>query len=426
MAQGKTRLRSMFDSVFHRPQMKAVNGYFQTFTAYQPAFSTWTGGIYEAELTRSIIESGANHASKLKPEVQGMAHNAATRALSHQPNPWQTTPQFIKRVYTMLHVNDTALIVPIFAQDNITHVGYYPVLPSQCTAYDVDGELWLKLDFAVGQSVYVEWSRCGVLTRHQYKSDLFGDGTNVLKPTLELLHLQNEGEQNAIKQSAAIRFIGKLSQNRNEGDKEKARTDFNKQLDVNNAGGIAVYDRVFDEVTQIMPQNYTVDAAQMERIEKSAFRFFGTCEDVVMNRANEETYNAFYEGNIETFAVQLGYVLTNMTFTPEEIQRGCEIMFSANRLEFASNSTKLSIATAMFDRGIFSGNQVADIFQAPHYEGGDRHVIRGEYIDLDLISEHTAEAAASAAQTNANIAISDNPQSALALTQGGKDADQTE
>lgn len=355
-----------------------------------------------------------------------MAHNAATRALSHQPNPWQTTPQFIKRVYTMLHVNDTALIVPIFAQDNITHVGYYPVLPSQCTAYDVDGELWLKLDFAVGQSVYVEWSRCGVLTRHQYKSDLFGDGTNVLKPTIELLHLQNEGEQNAIKQSAAIRFIGKLSQNRNEGDKEKARTDFNKQLDVNNAGGIAVYDRVFDEVTQITPQNYTVDAAQMERIEKSAYRFFGTCEDVVMNRANEETYNAFYEGNIETFAVQLGYVLTNMTFTPEEIQRGCEIMFSANRLEFASNSTKLSIATAMFDRGIFSGNQVADIFQAPHYEGGDLHVIRGEYIDLDLISEHTAEAAASAAQTNANIAISDNPQSALALTQGGKDADQTE
>ena len=59
----------MFDSVFHGKQMQAVNGYFSTFTAYQPSFTTWTGGIYEAELTRSIIESGANHASKLKPEV---------------------------------------------------------------------------------------------------------------------------------------------------------------------------------------------------------------------------------------------------------------------------------------------------------------------------------------------------------------------
>ena len=53
----------------------------------------------------------------------------------------------------------------------------------------------------------------------------------MLNPTLELLHAQNEGEQNAIKQNAFIRFIGKLSQNRNDADKEKAQKDFNKQLD---------------------------------------------------------------------------------------------------------------------------------------------------------------------------------------------------
>ena len=416
----------MFDAVFHRPQMLAVNGYFSTFTAYQPTFTSWTGGIYEAELTRSIIESGANHASKLKPEITGTAQSHATASLAYQPNPWMTTPQFIKRIYTMLQVNDTALIIPLFADDNVTHVGYYPVLPSTCTAYDVGGELWLKLDFPTSESVYVEWSRCGVMTRHQYRSDLFGDGTNVLNPTLELMHAQTEGELNAIKQNAFIRFIGKLSQNRNDTDKEKAQKDFNKQLDPTNAGGIAVYDRIFDEVKQITPTSYTVDAAQMERIEKSAYRFFGTSEDVVLNKANEETYNAFYEGNIETFAVQLGFVLTAMTFTKNEIAHGNEIMFSANRLEFASNQTKLNVATAMFDRGVFNGNQVADIFQAPHYEGGERHVIRGEYIDLALISEHTAEQAAQAAQTNANIALSETVGKPQDKGQGGNDAKQAE
>lgn len=427
MARLKPRLRSMFDAVFHRPQMLAVNGYFSTFTAYQPSFTTWTGGIYEAELTRSIIESGANHASKLKPEISGTAQSQATASLAYQPNPWMTTPQFIKRIYTMLQVNDTALIIPLFADDNITQIGYYPVLPNRCTAYDVGGELWLKLDFSTSQSVYVEWSRCGVMTRHQYKSDLFGDGTNVLNPTLELMHAQTEGELNAINQNAFIRFIGKLSQNRNDADKEKAQADFNKQLDPKNAGGIAVYDRLFDEVKQITPTSYTVDAAQMERIEKAAYRFFGTSEDVVLNKANEETYNAFYEGNIETFAVQLGYVLTTMTFTKNEIAHGNQIMFSANRLEFASNQTKLNVATAMFDRGVFNGNQVADIFQAPHYEGGERHVIRGEYIDLGLISEHTAEAAASAAATNANIALADQlGQPTGGKSEGKDDASETE
>ena len=64
---------------------------------------------------------------------------------------------------------------------------------------------------------------------------------------------------------------------------------------------------------------------------------------------------------------------------------------------------------ALFDRGIWCGNDVADVFQTAHYEGGDKHVIRGEYIDLALISEHTADDAAQAALTNAAIALIDNP-----------------
>lgn len=402
--------RSLFDAVFHRPQQKAVDGYFSTFTAYAPTFTTWEGGLYEAELTRSIIESGADHASKLKPEVSGSAQPAAARALAQQPNPWMTTPQFIKRVWTMLQVNDTALIVPIMGADGGAICGYYPALPRQCTAYDVDGELWLELGFPTGDSTLVEWSRVGVMTRHQYESDLFGDGTNVLQPTLELMHAQGEAEQTAIRQGAAVRFIGKLSQNRDPKDADNARRTFNKQLSTDNAGGIAVYDKLFSEVQQVTPQSYTVDAAQMERIEKSAYRFFGSSEEVVLNKADEDTYNSFYEGRIEPFAVQLGFVMTAMTYTPNELAHGNQIMFSANRLEFASNTTKLNVAVALFDRGVWSGNQVADVFQSAHYDGGDRHVIRGEYIDLSLISEHTAEQAAQAAQTNANVAAIDGQQ----------------
>ena len=169
---------------------------------------------------------------------------------------------------TMLQVNDTALIVPMLSDDGATITGYYPILPGQCTAYDVDGALWLMLTFPTGDETLVEWSRVGVMTRHQYRSDLFGDGTNVLQPTLELMHAQNEAEQAAIKQGAAIRFIGKLSQNRNDGDRDKARKEFNAQLSADNAGGIAVYDKIFSDVEQVAPQSYTVDAAQMERIEE--------------------------------------------------------------------------------------------------------------------------------------------------------------
>lgn len=399
--------RSLFDAVFHRPVIKAANGYFTTFTAYNPVFTTWQGGIYEAELSRSAIEAGADHASKLKPEIAGTAKAQATRSLRMQPNPWQTTPQFIRRIWTILQVNETCLIVPI-TDSYGNHIGYWPVLPSMCEAYDVDGAAWLKLTFPGANQTYVEWSRVGVLTRHQYRSDLFGDGTDALKPTLELMHTENEAEQNAIRQSAAVRFIGKLSMNLDIEEMRKRQKEFNEQnLGVENAGGIAVYDRSFESVVQVKPESYTVDVAQMERIEKSVYRYFGTNEDIILNQASEEVFNSFYEGRIEPFAVQLGMVLTTMTFTPYEISCGNEITFSANRLEFASNVTKLNVATALFDRGIWCGNDVADVFQTAHYDGGDRHVIRGEYIDLSYISEHTVGARDKAALTNAAIALID-------------------
>lgn len=408
MAQ-RFSIRSLFDAVFHRPVYKAVDGYFSTFTAYAPVFTSWQGGIYEAELTRSAIESGAEHASKLKPEIAGIAKPQATRALRTMPNPWQTTPQFVKRIFTMLSVNDTCLVVKMRDQFG-THNGYYPVLPSRCSAYDVNGQLWLQLTFPDGSNTYVEWSDVGVLTRHQYRSDLFGDGGDALRPTLELMHAENEAEQNAIRQNAAIRFIGKFSQNLKPDAMRERQKEFNEQnLGTENAGGIAVYDRGFENVIQVKPTTYTVDTAQMQRIEKSVYRYFGTNEDIICNRADENTFNSYYEGRIEPFAVQLGSVLTAMTYTPYEISCGNEITFSANRLQFASNTTKLSVATQMFDRGIWCGNQVADVFQSAHYEGGEKHVIRGEYIDLALISEHTIDEAKSAAKTNAAVALIDNP-----------------
>ena len=406
---GFNLIRSMFATVFHRPVAKAVDGYFKTFTAYAPVFTSWQGGIYEAELTRSAIESGADHASKLKPEIAGTAKPRATRSLLLQPNPWQTTPQFIRRIWTMLQVNETCLIVPI--NDSLgLHVGYWPVLPSMCEVYDVGGDAWLKLSFPGEGETFVEWSKVGVLTRHQYRSDLFGDGTDALRPTLELMHAENEAEQNAIRQGAAIRFIGKFAMNLDTEEMRKRQREFNEQnLGAENAGGIAVYDRSFDNVVQVKPNSYTVDAAQMERIEKSVYRYYGTNEDIILNRASEEVFNSFYEGRIEPFAVQLGSVLTCMTFTAQEITRGNMITFSANRLEFASNQTKLQVATALFDRGIWCGNDVADVFQTAHYEGGDKHVIRGEYIDLALITEHTTDERDKAALTNAAIALIDNP-----------------
>ena len=44
-----------------------------------------------------------------------------------------------------------------------------------------------------------------------------------------------------------------------------------------------------------------------------------------------------------------------------------------------SNADKLNVSSQLLDRGIFSINDVRDIWNLPHVEGGDERIIRGEY-----------------------------------------------
>ena len=71
-----------------------------------------------------------------------------------------------------------------------------------------------------------------------------------------------------------------------------------------------------------------------------------------------------------------------MLFTTKELAFGNSVMFSANRLQYASNTTKLNVSTQLFDRGLITMNQVMDIWNMNHVEGGERK-IRGEYVELD-------------------------------------------
>ena len=418
--------RSLHDLIFgthDQATSQAVGGYFKTLTAYSTVFSSWDGGLYEAALTRSAIEAGARQASKLEPNITGTAEPQATRTLLTSPNPWATMPQFISRVWTCLMVNGRCIIVPVVGADGVTQVGYAIALPNQCEVKQGrDGTPWLHMRFASGDETWIEWARVGVMTRHQYRNDLFGDGGNPLDQTLQLLSAQEQAEMAAIENGAQVRFLGKLGMNLSPDDLRKKRKEFNESnLSTDNAGGIAIYDASFQDVKQLTPQSWTIDTSEMERIRGNVHDYFGTNDDILHSSWSEDEWNAFYEGMIEPFAVQLGSVLTAMTFSTFEIANHNSITFAANRLEYASNATKVSVVTNLVDRGVMTTNEARDILQMPPVEDGDKRIIRGEYIDASLISEHTVEDAQAALAANA-LSNSTQPQPQT----GGNDATTTQ
>ena len=61
---------------------------------------------------------------------------------------------------------------------------------------------------------------------------------------------------------------------------------------------------------------------------------------------------------------------------------GNAIFFSANRLQYASNATKLSVSTQLFDRALLNRNGVMDIWNMAHVEDGGKYYIRKEYTEV--------------------------------------------
>ena len=89
--------------------------------------------------------------------------------------------------------------------------GYYTVLPSRCEIVEANGTEWLRYHFSSGDCGAVELNRCGLLTKHQYKDDFFGENNSALTPTMELINIQNQGIKEGIKNSASFRFMARLT-----------------------------------------------------------------------------------------------------------------------------------------------------------------------------------------------------------------------
>ena len=377
----------LIDKIFPKQaQDKKIDGYFKTLNAYTPAFATYEGGIYEMELTRAAIHSFASLCSKLKPEMQGSAYKNLERKLQFKPNPYMDTSKFIYRVATILSVNTTAFIVPLYGQDYETIVGYYPLLPQRTELVSVGGEPWLRYRFANGEKAAIELSRVGIMTSHQYKDDFFGDGNGALLPTLKLLDIQKQGIEEGVKQSAMLRFMAKVGQTLRPEDLNKERDRFAADnLSQENSSGVMMFDAKYSEVKQIDSKPFIVDADQMKLIQTSVYNYFGTNEKILQNNYSEDEWNAYYEGKIEPFALQLSLVMSNMTYSQTELGFGNQIIFTANRMQYASNSTKLQVSSQLFDRGILTTNQVMDIWNMAHVEDGDKRYIRKEYTEVSKL-----------------------------------------
>ena len=395
-----------FSKLFGKAKVKKQMGqYFQMLDGYTPIFSTFDGGVYEMELTRACIHTFATHCSKLMPHVTGPDSLGLQAVLDGRPNLFMTTAQFIYKVATIYETKNTCFIVPVLdAFDRIT--GYYPVNPQQVEVLEVAGEPWLRYTFNNGEKAAIELSRCGVVSKFLYKNDIKGENNAALLPTLQLLNTQNQGIAEGIKNSASFRFMATINNFAKGDDLAKERKKWVEENLGADAGGLALFPNTYSNVQHLQSQAKIVDPEQLKIIQDRVFIYFGSNEEVLLNKAVGDGWSAYYEGKVEPFALQLSQAMTCMSFDEKQRigKKARGIVWSANRLQYMTNADKLQVSSQMFDRGILSTNDVMDIWNLPHVEDGDKRYIRKEYTEisqLDQVAQLQAELTAAQNALNA-------------------------
>ena len=374
---------SLFDLFFKKapkPKESQYEGKFKMLSGYEPTFTSWRGGLYENELIRSAINARATHISKLKFEIKGSAKPALQNKLLKGPNEFQTWSQFLYRVSTILDVHNTAFIVPIF--DKYGEIsGVFCPLPARCEIAQYNDKPWLRYEFTFGQKAAIELENTGILTKFQYKSDIFGESNAALDPTMELIHIQNQGIEEGVKSAATYRFYAQVNNFSKANDLAEERKRFSEENFSKDAqgGGLLLFPNTYTNINQVKSEPFVVQADEMKLIEKNVYQYFMVNEDVLQNKAYGDAWSAFYEGAIEPFAIQFSDVMTRMLFTFREQGAGNMIMLTANRLQYMTNKDKLDVSSQLLDRGIISINDARQIWNLPPVDDGDLRIIRGEY-----------------------------------------------
>ena len=386
----------LFEKIFGRKPVEPKGQYvgeYKLLNGYTPVFRRFDGSIYESELVRAAINTIAVHCGKLQVTIQGSAKPALQTKLKKGPNEISTWSQFMTRLATIWLVHNTAFIVPVFDQYGEIS-GVYPILPDNCEVVGYkQGKTvvpYLRYKFRWGETAAIELENVGIMTRFQYRNDLFGENNNALMPTMDLIAYQAQAIREGCAAGASYRFMAKLTNFAKAEDLRKERQRFTEENFSREAqgGGMLLFPNTYSDIKQIEAKPFIINADQEKLVRDSVYNYFGVNENVMQNKAYGDAWSAFYEGVIEPFAIQFSEVMTKMLFTFREQAAGAAVTATANRLQYMTNADKLNVSAQMMDRGLMSRNEIREIWNLPPVDGGDELMIRAEYVNA---AERTEE-----------------------------------
>ena len=355
-------------------QIEIIEGQKATFTPYK-------GDFHEDADVLACVDTIARNGAKMHPRhirnFKGTMENVKGnlyKLLTKQPNEIQNAYKFYYQVIADLELYNNSLVY-IQRDADLRVTGLYPLEYSEIKLYEYQDKIWIKFRFGRGKERFIPYDSCIHLTRFIGKDGLFGGSSEPLIKVLNIKHVLDEGIVNAIKTTQSIKGILKSTKAMlKPEDVKKMRDQFVSDfIDYHrNKSGIGGLDATTD-FTPVKIEPQTATDNQIKMFDEKVLKYFGLNENIIQSKYSEDEWNAFYESVLEPIGLQMSLEFTNKLFTPTEKNFGNEIIFESNRLQYASNKTKIELVR--YASNIMTINEQREVFNLAPIEGGDVFMI---------------------------------------------------
>ena len=351
------------------------------------------GGLDDSDIIGGIENCIAVNVAKLTPQAmrkdaRGMVlkDDYLARLLSLRWSPELSTYDALYKMASTLVRKSNAFAAVIY-NDDFTKVKQIVPLSVQSFRIfeDDEGNVLFRFTWEYDGKTYTLPYQNVIHLRARFNKKRF-IGTppdQAIKTTLELLDATGQALKNTVKNSANLKGYLKYNNFADEDTlREKVREFQAAYMSAENDGGLAGLDNTMDfhEITQRTPNIPTI---QSQFLRENLYRYYGVNENILTSKFTEAEWNAFYESVIEPIALQLSLEFTFKLLSERERGYGNKIIFTSNRLQYATLQTRASIGSILFDRGIITINEYRELLYYEPIDDGDVRMVSLNYVKAD-------------------------------------------
>jgi len=348
--------------------------------------------LYESDVIGSIANCIASNLGKLTPQV--IRRDAAgltikddylAKLLSLRWSPEITPFDGLYKMASDLVYKSNAFAVIFYNADFTRVQSIVPVTVKSFRIWEEENNIFFRFvwDYNGEEYTLPYQSVIHLKARYDRKRFIGTSPESQLKTTLELLDTTGESLRNAVNNSANLKGYLKYNNFADDDElKQKVREFQEAYMSAANDGGIAGLDNSmeFHEITQ---HTNAIPVTQSAFLRENLYRYYNVNEKILNSTYNESEWNAFYEAVIEPIALQLSLEFTYKLLSERERGFGNKIIFTANRLQYATLQTRVNLGSQLFDRGIITINEYRELMYYEPIEDGDVRMVSLNYVKAD-------------------------------------------